>query len=171
MFHHSLLVYRELFAFGTTYERGTNWGKKSELRISFPDSWPLPKALYSERASRDTCRSCPTEGTARCPPRCPDPVRSSKPPRNTQHPSAPGRARVLCKPAVPPHEHQPTNSCTVIYTTTWSTIQYSQVTIYITPQHQESILPDTKCNFTPAAENSETSSTKESIWLLRTNKL
>lgn len=34
------------------------------------------------------------------------------------------------------------------------------MTIYTTPQHQESLLPDTKCYFTPAAENTETSSTK-----------
>lgn len=171
MFHHSLLVYRELFAFGTTYERGTNWGKKSELRVSFPDSQLLPKTLYSEHRSGDSCRSCPTEGAACCPPTLPWPSKELQASGNTQPPSARGGVTVLCKPAVPPREYQPTNSCTVSYTTTWSTIQYSQVTIYITPQHQESILPDTKCYFTPAAENSETSSTKESIWLLRTNKL
>lgn len=137
--------------------RGTNGGKRVRAWGLLPRQSLLPKTLH---LSGDIHRSHPT--------RCPHaPARSPKP----EALPAPCSSRHSHSPVVPPAQHQPTNSCTVRNTTTWSTLQYSQVTIYTTPQHQESISPDTKCYFTPAAKIRETSSTKGSIWLLRTNKL
>lgn len=147
--------YRELFAFGAASSEVQTEANKSELQVSFSDSYYCQKL-------------CTWVGTVTAP--IPHGVLTLQPgapsPRHSQHPAAQGRATVLwyLQPSSSPQTAVQSN------TTTWSTLQYSQVTIYTT-QHQESISPDTKCYFTPAAKIRETSSTKGSIWLLRTNKL
>lgn len=108
-------------------QRGTNRGKEVRASGLLPRQSPLPKTLHT---SGDIQHYHPTQ--------CPQAsARSSKP----QALPAPFSSRQSHSPVVPPAQHQPTNSCTVRNTTTWSTLQYSQVTIYTTPQHQESISP------------------------------
>lgn len=137
-----------------------------------PDSQLLPRTPHSVHTAAASPLLHPAEDTTRCPPALPCPGERLEASEECPAPLTRGRVTVLREPAVPPHQYQVANSCTVVYTTTWSTIQYSQVTIYITPQHQEStFFSDAKCYFTHAAKNSKTSSTKEFIWLLRTNKL
>lgn len=170
MFHHSLLVYRKLFAFSTIWTR-YKARQEADAPGSLPGSQLLPGALHSEHTNSSSSACCPScWGTALCPPSPPDPAEF----RAVEECPAPFNSREaqLCRSLQ--YLRISTASQTVVqsfYTTTWSTIQYSQVTIHITPQHQESILSDTKCYSTHAAEYSKTSSTKESIWLLRTNKL
>lgn len=110
MFHHSLLVYRELFAFSTIR---TRYKARQEAGApgSLPGSQLLPGALHSEHTSSSAC--CPScWGTALCihPPLTPQ---NSEPWRSAQHPSTWGR-HSSAEPAVPPHQYWLTNSRTVI---------------------------------------------------------
>lgn len=151
--------------FGTTHDWGTDWG---QVRAADP----LPRQSTTAKSSvvstqAETFAAPAPPQMQHYPPTLPW---SSRELSVSEESLAPSNWRVhgsvwTCSTSVSTIRQTVVQSLTLLHDQQSSIPmwQYRQLL-----QHQESILPDTKCYFTPAAKHSDTSSTKESIWFLRT---